>query len=102
MEKFKKVMSNFGSAIAPMLGYNAANILFGGSTYIISLYFLSYLTEVEGLSTKQAGLVFAFRVANAGNAIDKAICIKICRIHDAASKGFGWVIARVKDIAAGS
>ena len=60
MEKFKKVMSNFGSAIAPMLGYNAANILFGGSTYIISLYFLSYLTEVEGLSTKQAGLVFAF------------------------------------------
>ena len=56
MEKIRK----FGRAIAPMLGYNAAHILFGGSTYIISLYCMSYLTEVEGLNTRQAGLVFAF------------------------------------------
>ena len=53
-------IGSFWSKFRPMLGYNAANILFGGSTYIISMYFLSYLTEVEGLSTKQAGLVFAF------------------------------------------
>ena len=53
-------LKNFWHQLRPMLGYNAANILFGGSTYIISLFFMSYLTEVEGLNTKQAGWVFAF------------------------------------------
>lgn len=53
-------MKSFWHQLRPMLGYNAANILFGGSTYIISLFFMSYLTEVEGLNTKQAGWVFAF------------------------------------------
>ncbi len=46
--------------IKPMLGYNSASILFGGGGYIISLYFLSYLTEVEGLDSAQAGLVILF------------------------------------------
>ena len=45
-------MKSFWHQLRPMLGYNAANILFGGSTYIISLFFMSYLTEVEGLNTK--------------------------------------------------
>lgn len=53
-------MKSFWHQLRTMLGYNAANILFGGSTYIISLFFMSYLTEVEGLNTKQAGWVFAF------------------------------------------
>lgn len=53
-------LNGFWAQLRPMLGYNAANILFGGSTYIIGLYFMSFLTEVEGLNTKQAGLVFAF------------------------------------------
>lgn len=55
-EKFDK----FLKAVTPMVCYNSASILFGGAPYIISLYFLSYLTEVEGLSTKQAGLVLMF------------------------------------------
>ena len=51
------VEGSFKEAILPMLGYNSASILFGGGGHIISLYFMSFLTEVEGLNTKQAGLV---------------------------------------------
>lgn len=47
------------SKLGSMLGYNTASILFGGGGYIISLYFLSFLTEVEKLSVDQAGLVIA-------------------------------------------
>ncbi len=54
------VEGNFKEAILPMIGYNSASILFGGAGYIISLYFLSFLTEVEGLQPKQAGLVILF------------------------------------------
>ncbi len=43
-----------------MIGYNSASILFGGGGHIISLYFMSFLTEVEGLDTKQAGMVILF------------------------------------------
>lgn len=46
--------------LLPMIGYNSSSILFGGGGYIISLYFLSYLTEVEGLDSAQAGLVILF------------------------------------------
>ena len=51
--------SSFFQKIGPMVGYNAASILFGGGGYIISLYFLSFLTEVEKLSVDQAGMVIA-------------------------------------------
>lgn len=54
------VEGSFKEAILPMVGYNSASILFGGSGYIISLYFLSFLTEVEGLSVRQAGMVMFF------------------------------------------
>ncbi|MCR5484493.1 MAG: MFS transporter [Clostridiales bacterium] len=54
------VEGSFKEAILPMLGYNSASILFGGSGYIISLYFISFLTEVEGLNVRQAGLVMFF------------------------------------------
>lgn len=54
------VEGSFKEAILPMLGYNSASILFGGGGHIISLYFMSFLTEVEGLNTKQAGLVILF------------------------------------------
>ncbi len=43
--------------LLPMMGYNSASILFGGGGYILSLYFLSFLTEVEGLDSAQAGIV---------------------------------------------
>ena len=52
-------VSSFFQKIGPMVGYNAASILFGGGGYIISLYFLSFLTEVEKLSVDQAGMVIA-------------------------------------------
>lgn len=58
--KIKKaigVEGSFKETISPMIGYNSASILFGGSGYIISLYFLAFLTEVEGLSTSQASTV---------------------------------------------
>ena len=54
------VEGSFKEAILPMIGYNSASIMFGGAGYIISLYFLSYLTEVEGLSAWQAGMVCLF------------------------------------------
>lgn len=54
------VEGSFKEAILPMIGYNSASILFGGGGHIISLYFMSFLTEVEGLNTKQAGLVILF------------------------------------------
>ena len=54
------VEGSFKEAILPMIGYNSASILFGGGGYIISLYFLSFLTEVEGLQPSQAGLVILF------------------------------------------
>lgn len=54
------VEGSFKEAILPMAGYNSASILFGGSGHIISLYFLSFLTEVEGLNVRQAGMVMFF------------------------------------------
>jgi len=54
------VEGSFKEAIVPMVGYNSASILFGGAGHIISLYFMSFLTEVEGLNTRQAGLVILF------------------------------------------
>ena len=51
------VEGDFKQTISPMIGYNSASIFFGGGGYILSLYFLAFLTEVEGLSTAQAGLV---------------------------------------------
>lgn len=54
------IEGGFKETVLPMIGYNSANIFFGGGGHIISLYFMSFLTEVEGLTTKQAGLVILF------------------------------------------
>ena len=51
------VEGSFGSTVFPMIAYSSANIFSGGSTYIIGIYFLSFLTEVEKLNAGQAGLV---------------------------------------------
>ncbi|MBQ7542020.1 MAG: MFS transporter [Clostridia bacterium] len=51
------VEGSFKEAILPMLGYNCINIFSGGSGYVIGLYFLAFLTDVENLSTSQAGIV---------------------------------------------
>ncbi len=60
LKKAIGVEGSFKDAILPMLGYNSANILFGGSGYIIALYFRSFLVEVEMLSAKQAGIIVLF------------------------------------------
>lgn len=59
MSKKDSKISSFFGKIGPMVGYNFASILFGGGSYIISLYFLSFLTEVEKLRPDQAGMVIA-------------------------------------------
>ena len=51
------VEGSFKEAVLPMLGYNSASILMGGAGHIISLYFMSFLTEVEGLQPAQYGMV---------------------------------------------
>lgn len=60
LKRLVGVEGSFKEAILPMMGYNSASILFGGGGHIISLYFMSFLTEVEGLNTGQAGLVILF------------------------------------------
>ncbi len=62
-ERFKRAIGiegKFWDAVYPMITYNSANIFSGGSTYIIGIYFLSFLTEVEKLNPAQAGLVILF------------------------------------------
>ncbi|HZJ77441.1 MAG TPA: MFS transporter [Clostridia bacterium] len=54
------VQGSFKESIMPMIGYNSASILFGGESYIISTYFLAFLTEVENLTVAQAGMVIMF------------------------------------------
>lgn len=53
-----------GTKLSPMIAYNSAVFLSGGSFYIIGIYFLSFLTYVEGLSASQAGIV--------------VLCAKLC------------------------
>jgi len=48
---------DFLKKVPGMLGYSAANITIAGGPHIIGLYFMMFLTEVEGLSLAQAGLV---------------------------------------------
>lgn len=62
-EKIKKaigVKGDFKTAILPMINYSYANMYFGGSGYIISMYLTIFLTDVVNLSLKQAGLVVMF------------------------------------------
>ena len=54
----------FKAALPSMIHYNWAVFLANGSFYIIGLFFIPFLTKVEGLSTAQAGLV--------------VLCAKLC------------------------
>lgn len=59
-ERIKKALGIEGTVkktVLPMIGYASGNILFGGGNYIINLYFLTFLTEVEKLTASQAGFV---------------------------------------------
>lgn len=46
--------------IGPMIAYGSGVFLSGGSFYIIGIYFIAFLTKVEGLTTAQAGTVILF------------------------------------------
>ncbi len=59
-EKIKKaigVEGNFKTAILPMINYSYTNMFLGGAGYIISMYFTIFLTDVENISLRQAGIV---------------------------------------------
>lgn len=63
-ERIKKAIGIEGStsqALLPMISYNALSISTAGSSYLISLYYLAFLTYVEGLSPGQAGTVLLFK-----------------------------------------
>lgn len=64
LKKAVGVEGDFKTVISPMIGYNSAIFLGNGSFYIIGIYFLNFLTYVEGLTTKQAGIV--------------VLCAKLC------------------------
>lgn len=59
-DKIKKaigVEGDFKSAVMPMINYSYANIFMGGAGYIISMYFMIFLTDVINISLRQAGIV---------------------------------------------
>ncbi len=56
--------STFRKAFPSMIHYNWAIFLGNGSFYILGLFFIPFLTRVEGLSTAQAGIV--------------VLCAKLC------------------------
>lgn len=56
--------TTFKDALPSMVHYNWAVFLANGSFYIIGLFFIPFLTKVEGLSTAQAGIV--------------VLCAKLC------------------------
>lgn len=56
--------SAFRKAFPSMINYNWAVFLGNGSFYILGLFFIPFLTRVEGLSTAQAGVV--------------VLCAKLC------------------------
>lgn len=59
-DKIKKaigVEGDFKSTVLPMINYSYANIFMGGAGYIISMYFMIFLTDVINISLRQAGIV---------------------------------------------
>ncbi|MCQ2484726.1 MAG: MFS transporter [Clostridia bacterium] len=51
------VKGDFKSTVVPMINYSYANIFMGGAGYIISMYFMIFLTDVVNISLTQAGTV---------------------------------------------
>lgn len=56
------VKGDFKTAVVPMMNYSSANITTSGAGYVISLYFMSFLTDVVNLDLKLAGLVTTIAV----------------------------------------
>lgn len=56
------VKGTFKKDVVPMMNYSSANITTSGAGYVISLYFMSFLTDVVNLDLKLAGLVTTIAV----------------------------------------
>lgn len=51
------VKGDFKTTVVPMMNYSCANITTSGAGYVISLYFMIFLTDVANLSLSHAGIV---------------------------------------------
>ncbi len=60
--KLLGVKGTFKNDVIPMMNYSSANITTSGAGYVISLYFMSFLTDVVNLDMKLAGLVTTLAV----------------------------------------
>lgn len=56
------VKGTFKDSVVPMMNYSCANITTSGAGYVISLYFMIFLTDVVDLDPKLAGLVTTIAV----------------------------------------
>lgn len=56
------VKGTFKDSVVPMMNYSCANITTSGAGYVISLYFMVFLTDVVNLKPEQAGIVTMFAV----------------------------------------
>lgn len=60
--KLLGVKGTFKKDVIPMMNYSSANITTSGAGYVISLYFMSFLTDVVNMSMELAGLVTTIAV----------------------------------------
>lgn len=65
LEKILKaigIKGSFKETVVPMMNYSSANITTSGAGYVVSLYFMGFLTDVVNLDMKLAGLVTTIAV----------------------------------------
>lgn len=56
------VKGDFKTTVVPMMNYSSANITTSGAGYVISLYYMKFLTDVVHLDLEWAGLVTTIAV----------------------------------------
>ncbi len=56
------VKGDFKTTVMPMINYSSANITTSGAGYVVSLYYMKFLTDVVNLDLKWAGLVTTIAV----------------------------------------
>ncbi len=60
--KLLGVKGTFKKDVIPMMNYSSANITMSGAGYVVSLFYLKFLTDVVGLDIKLAGIVTSVAV----------------------------------------
>ena len=60
--KLLGVKGTFKKDVIPMINYSSANITTSGAGYVISLYYMKFLTDVVNLDMAWAGLVTTIAV----------------------------------------